>query len=86
MSKDEPLWGWVGKQPAKNFTLTFAEILLRETITVKLNITGKISLWKALKQLWTLLACGNNQVSVVFQKKRLTTETFLIIVKLTNVS
>ena len=26
MSKYEPLWGWVGKQPAKNFTLTFAEI------------------------------------------------------------
>ena len=26
MSKYEPLWNWVGKQPAKNFTLTFAEI------------------------------------------------------------
>ena len=26
MSKYEPLWGWVGKQSAKNFTLTFAEI------------------------------------------------------------
>lgn len=26
MSKYEPLWEWVGKQPAKNFTLTFAEI------------------------------------------------------------
>lgn len=26
MSKYEPLWGWVEKQPAKNFTLTFAEI------------------------------------------------------------
>ena len=26
MSKYKPLWGWVGKQPAKNFTLTFAEI------------------------------------------------------------
>ena len=26
MSKYEPLWGWVGKPPAKNFTLTFAEI------------------------------------------------------------
>lgn len=26
MSKYEPLWGWVGKQPAKNLTLTFAEI------------------------------------------------------------
>ena len=26
MSKYEPLWDWVGKQPAKNFTLTFAEI------------------------------------------------------------
>ena len=49
MSKYEPLWGWVGKQPAKNFTLTFAEILLRATITVKLNITGEISRWKALK-------------------------------------
>ena len=26
MSKYEPLWDWVGKYPAKNFTLTFAEI------------------------------------------------------------
>ena len=26
MSKYEPLWEWVGKQPAKNLTLTFAEI------------------------------------------------------------
>ena len=26
MSKYEPLWNWVGKQAAKNFTLTFAEI------------------------------------------------------------
>ena len=26
MSKYEPLWDWVGKQPAKNLTLTFAEI------------------------------------------------------------
>lgn len=26
MSKYEPLWEWVGKQAAKNFTLTFAEI------------------------------------------------------------
>ena len=26
MSKYEPLWGWVGKQTAKNLTLTFAEI------------------------------------------------------------
>ena len=26
MSKYEPLWEWVGKHPAKNFTLTFAEI------------------------------------------------------------
>ena len=26
MSKYEPLWDWVGKQPAKNHTLTFAEI------------------------------------------------------------
>ena len=26
MSKYEPLWGWGGKQPAKNLTLTFAEI------------------------------------------------------------
>ena len=26
MSKYEPLWNWVGKQPAKNLTLTFAEI------------------------------------------------------------
>ena len=26
MSKYEPLWDWVGKHPAKNFTLTFAEI------------------------------------------------------------
>ena len=26
MSKYEPLWDWVGKQTAKNFTLTFAEI------------------------------------------------------------
>ena len=25
MSKYEPLWDWVGKQPAKNLTLTFAE-------------------------------------------------------------
>ena len=25
-SKYEPLWGWVGKQTAKNLTLTFAEI------------------------------------------------------------
>ena len=61
-------------------------ILLRETITVKLNTTGKISLWKALKQSWMPLGCGNDQVSVVFQKKLLTTETFLIIVELTNVS
>lgn len=49
MSKYEPLWGWVGKQPAKNLTLTFAEILLRATITVKLNITGEISLWKSIE-------------------------------------
>ena len=61
-------------------------ILPRETITVKLNITGEISLWKALKQSWTLLACGNDQVSAVFQKKLLTTETFSIIVELTNIS
>lgn len=26
MSKYEPLWEWVGKQPARNLTLTFAEI------------------------------------------------------------
>lgn len=26
MSKYEPLWNWVGKQTAKNLTLTFAEI------------------------------------------------------------
>ena len=26
MSKYEPLWDWVGKQTAKNFTLTFTEI------------------------------------------------------------
>ena len=26
MSKYEPLWNWVGKQPARNFMLTFAEI------------------------------------------------------------
>ena len=26
MSKYEPLWEWIGKQPAKNLTLTFAEI------------------------------------------------------------
>lgn len=26
MSKYEPLWEWVGKQDAKNLTLTFAEI------------------------------------------------------------
>ena len=39
-----------------------------------LNITEEISLWKALKQLWTLLVCGNNQVSVVFQKKLLTVD------------
>ena len=26
MSKYEPLWDWVGRQTAKNFTLTFAEI------------------------------------------------------------
>ena len=26
MSKYEPLWDWVGKHPANNFTLTFAEI------------------------------------------------------------
>ena len=26
MSKYEPLWEWVGKQPAKNLTLTFAGI------------------------------------------------------------
>ena len=26
MSKYEPLWEWVGKQTAKNLTLTFAEI------------------------------------------------------------
>ena len=26
MSKYEPLWDWVGRQPAKNLTLTFAEI------------------------------------------------------------
>ena len=25
MSKYEPLWSWVGKQTAKNLTLTFAE-------------------------------------------------------------
>lgn len=49
MSKYEPLWGWVGKQPAKNLTLTFAEILLRATITVKLDITGEISLWKSIE-------------------------------------
>ena len=49
MSKYEPLWGWVGQQPAKNLTLTFAEILLRATITVKLNITGEISLWKSIE-------------------------------------
>ena len=60
-------------------------ILPRETITVKLNITGEISLWKALKQLWTLLVCGNDFVSIVL-KKLLTTETFLIIVELTNIS
>ena len=51
-----------------------------------LNTTGEISLWKALKQSWMLLAYGNDQVSVVFQKKLLTTETFLIIVELTNIS
>ena len=26
MSKYEPLWDWVGRQTAKNLTLTFAEI------------------------------------------------------------
>ena len=26
MSKYKPLWNWVGKQPAKSLTLTFAEI------------------------------------------------------------
>ena len=26
MSKYEPLWDWIGKQTAKNLTLTFAEI------------------------------------------------------------
>lgn len=26
MSKYEPLWSWVGRQTAKNLTLTFAEI------------------------------------------------------------
>ena len=26
MSKYEPLWDWVGRQTAKNFTLTFTEI------------------------------------------------------------
>lgn len=26
MSKYEPLWEWIGKQDAKNLTLTFAEI------------------------------------------------------------
>ena len=26
MSKYEPLWDWVGRQAAKNLTLTFAEI------------------------------------------------------------
>ena len=50
------------------------------------NITGDASRWRVLKQSWTLLACGNDFVSIVFQKKRLTTETFLIIVELTNVS
>ena len=43
-------------------------ILLRETITVKLNTTGEISLWKALKQSWMLLGCGNDFVSIVFEK------------------
>ena len=54
-------------------------ILLRETITVKLNITGKISLWKALKQSWTPLGCGYDFVSIVL-KNLLTMGTFLIIV------
>lgn len=85
MSKYEPLWGWVGKQPAKNFTLTFAEILLRETITVKLNITGDASRWRVLKQSWMPLGCGNDFVSIVL-KTLLTLGTFLIIVKLTNIS
>lgn len=61
-------------------------ILLQETITVKLNITGEISLWKALKQSWMPPDCGNDQASVVFQKKLLTTKAFLIIVELTNIS
>ena len=26
MSKYEPLWSWVGRQTAKNLTLTFAEM------------------------------------------------------------
>ena len=60
-------------------------ILPRETITVKLNITGEISLWKALKQSWTLLVCGNDFVSIVL-KALLTMGTFLIIVELTNIS
>ena len=60
-------------------------ILLRETITVKLNTTGEISLWKALKQSWMPLACGNDFVSIVL-KTLLTMGTFLIIVELTNIS
>ena len=60
-------------------------ILLRETITVKLNPTGDASRWRMLKQSWTPLACGNDFVSIVF-KNLLTMETFLIIAELTNIS
>ena len=42
-------------------------ILLRATITVKLNPTGDASLWKALKQSWTPLVCGNDFVSIVLK-------------------
>ena len=49
-------------------------------------LTEEISLWKALKQSWMPPDCGYGQVSVVFQKNLLTTETFLIIVELTNIS
>ena len=60
-------------------------ILLRETITVELNTTGDASPWKALNQSWMPLGCGYDFVSIVL-KNLLTTETFLIIVELTNIS
>ena len=60
-------------------------ILLRETITVKLNPTGDASRWRVLKQSWMSLGCGNDFVSIVL-KNLLTTGTFLIIVELTNIS